>query len=282
MPFEIPSFDEKVKITVPQRGDKKSLVDLSMKNVKYFKLQHLKQEALKEGKQNSVQRIMLTMKKDLRMKALPVHIECFDNSNFQGSFPVASMVCFRNGKPAKRDYRHYNIKTVEGPDDFASMEEVVFRRYSRRLKEGKTIPQLIIIDGGKGQLSSAVKSLQLLDLMDVVTVIGIAKKLEEVFFAGDPIPLYIDKRSETLKIIQQARNEAHRFAITFHRDKRSKAFTQTELTKIAGIGEKTANKLLTELGSVKKVKEATEEQLKKVVGLSATKKILAFYTKEEK
>jgi excinuclease ABC subunit C len=277
VPFDIPSFDEEVKITVPKIGDKKSLVDLSMKNVKYFKLQHLKQEALKSGKQNSVQRIMLTMKKDLRMKDLPVHIECFDNSNFQGSFPVASMVCFRNGKPAKRDYRHYNIKTVEGPDDFASMEEVVFRRYSRRLKEGKPIPQLIIIDGGKGQLSSAVKSLELLGLMDQVTIIGIAKKLEEVFFAGDSIPLYIDKRSETLKIIQQARNEAHRFAITFHRDKRSKAFTTTELTSITGIGEKTANKLLTEFGSVKKVKEATEEALKKVVGLSATKKILAFY-----
>jgi excinuclease ABC subunit C len=277
VPFAIPSFSEEVVITVPKIGDKKSLVDLSLKNVKYFKLQHLKQEALKEGKQTSVQRVLLTMKKDLRMNELPVHIECFDNSNFQGSFPVASMVCFRNGKPAKRDYRHYNIKTVEGPNDFASMEEVVFRRYNRRLQEGKPIPQLIIIDGGKGQLSSAVKSLTALNLMDKVTVIGIAKKLEEIFFAGESIPLYIDKRSETLKVIQNARNEAHRFAITFHRDKRSKAFTTTELTNIKGIGEQTANKLLSEFGSVKKVKAASEEELVQAVGLSAAKKILAFY-----
>ncbi|MGB0984558.1 MAG: excinuclease ABC subunit UvrC, partial [Saprospiraceae bacterium] len=256
VPLELPNFDEKVKVTVPKIGDKKKLLDLSEKNVKYYKLQKHRQELAKTGKQTSVERIMITMKKDLSMNAVPVHIECFDNSNFQGAFPVASMVVFRNAKPSKRDYRHYNIKTVVGPDDFASMEEVVYRRYSRLLKEGKPLPQLIVIDGGKGQLSSAVESLNQLGILNQVTIIGIAKKLEEIFFPGDSIPLYINKRSETLKVIQQIRDEAHRFAITFHRDKRSKAFTQTELTKITGIGEKTAEKLLQTFGSVKKV-EAT-------------------------
>lgn len=281
VPFPVSTFEEGVTIVVPKIGDKKKLLDLSQRNVTYYKLQKKKQELLKAGKQTSVERILLTMKKDLRMKELPVHIECFDNSNFQGAFPVASMVCFRNAKPAKRDYRHYNIKTVEGPDDFASMEEVVYRRYSRRLREGKTIPQLIIIDGGKGQLSSAVESLRMLDLLDKVTVIGIAKRLEEIFFPGESIPLYIDKRSETLKVIQQARNEAHRFAISFHRDKRSKAFTVTELTKIKGVGEKTADKLLAHFGSVKQVKAATEAELKEVAGLSAAKKVKAYFEEIE-
>lgn len=277
VPFEVPVFDGDIKMTLPKIGDKRKLLDLSIKNVKYYKLQKQKQELAKSGKQNSVERILLTMKKDLRMKEMPTHIECFDNSNFQGAFPVASMVVFRNAKPAKRDYRHYNIKTVEGPNDFASMEEVVYRRYSRLLREGKSLPQLIVIDGGKGQLSSAVASLKSLDLMGKLTIIGIAKKLEEIFFPGDSIPLYIDKKSETLKVIQQIRNEAHRFAITFHRDKRSKAFTQTELTQIKGIGEKTAEKLLSELGSVKKVKAATLETLEGVVGKAAAKKVFEHY-----
>ena len=271
------SFDEKVQITVPKIGDKRKLLDLSIKNVKYYKLQKRKQELAKMGKQTSAERILITMKKDLSMNALPVHIECFDNSNFQGSFPVASMVVFRNTKPAKRDYRHYNIKTVEGANDFASMEEVVYRRYSRLIKEGKSLPQLIVIDGGKGQLSSAVESLKTLNILNQVTIIGIAKKLEEIFFPNDSIPLYIDKRSETLKVIQQIRNEAHRFAITFHRDKRSKAFTQTELTKIEGIGEKTAQKLLQEFGSVKKVKVADLATLQSFVGKSAGKKVFDYF-----
>ncbi len=277
VPFRLPSYDENIKMTVPKIGDKRKLLDLSIKNVKYYKLQKQKQEMLKSGKQTSVERILLTMKKDLRMDVMPKHIECFDNSNFQGSFPVASMVVFRDAKPAKRDYRHYNIKTVVGPDDFASMAEVVYRRYSRLLREGKPLPQLIVIDGGKGQLSSAVESLETLGILDQVTVIGIAKKLEEIFFANDGIPLYIDKRSESLKVIQQIRNEAHRFAITFHRDKRSKAFTQTELTKIEGIGEKTAEKLLTHFGSVKKIKAATYDDLVAVVGKSAGGKVLKYF-----
>jgi excinuclease ABC subunit C len=281
VPFQLPTFDENVKMTIPKIGDKRKLLDLSIKNVKYYKLQKQKQELAKMGQQNSVERILLTMKKDLRMKEVPKHIECFDNSNFQGSFPVASMVVFKNTKPAKRDYRHYNIKTVEGPDDFASMAEVVYRRYSRLMREGKPLPQLIVIDGGKGQLSSAVESLDTLGILDQITVIGIAKKLEEIFFANDPIPLYIDKRSETLKIIQQARNEAHRFAISFHRDKRSKAFTQTELTKIEGVGEKTAEKLLSHFGSVKKVKVATLDDLVAVVGKSAGGKVFQYFQGEK-
>ena len=282
LPFKIEYPDEEVKITVPKIGDKRKLLDLSDKNVKYFKAQKLKQELAKMGKQNSIERILLTMKKDLRMKEMPKHLECFDNSNIQGSHPVASCVVFRNAKPAKRDYRHYNIKTVEGPNDFASMEEVVYRRYSRLLKEGKSLPQLIVIDGGKGQLSSAVKSLKALGILDQVTIIGIAKKLEELFYPNEPIPLYLDKRSETLKVIQQARNEAHRFAITFHRDKRSQHFTDTELTKINGIGEKTADKLLIHFKSVKKVKAATLEELVAIVGNSAGKKVFNHYTGEQK
>lgn len=280
VPFELPPLDAHMRITVPKIGDKRKLLDLSLKNVSYYKLQKQKQELAKLNKQSSTERILLTMKKDLRMPQVPVHIECFDNSNFQGAFPVASMVVFRNAKPFKKDYRHFNIKTVEGPNDFASMEEVVFRRYSRLLREGKSIPQLIIIDGGKGQLGSAVKSLDQLGLLDQVTVIGIAKKLEEIFFPGDSIPLYIDKRSETLKIIQQARNEAHRFAITFHRDKRSKAFTQTELTQIPGIGEKTAEKLLQQFGSVKKVKAADLLSLESIAGKAAGKRVFDYFQKQ--
>lgn len=282
LPFKVPFPEEEATITLPKIGDKRKVLDLSIKNVKYYKLQKEKQELAKLGKQNSTQRILLTMKKDLRTHELPTHIECFDNSNFHGSFPVASMVVFRNAKPAKRDYRHYNIKTVEGPDDYASMEEVVYRRYRRLIKEGKSLPQLIVIDGGKGQLSSAVKSLKALNILDQVTVIGIAKKLEEIYFPGDSVPLFLDRRSETLKVIQQIRNEAHRFAITFHRDKRSKAFTTTELTKINGIGEKTADKLLMHFGSVKKVRNASLDDLTAVIGTSAAKKITTYFSSIKK
>ena len=209
---------------------------------------------------------MEQMQKDLRMKEQPRHIECFDNSNIQGDHAVAAMVCFRNGKPYKSDYRHFNIKTVEGPDDFASMEEVVYRRYKRMLEEGIPLPQLIVIDGGKGQLSSAVKSLDKLGLRGKITIIGIAKKLEEIYFPGDSVPLYIDKRSETLKIIQHARNEAHRFGITHHRNKRSKATVKSELTDIKGISYKSSQQLLWKFRSVKKIKEATEAELAEAVG----------------
>jgi excinuclease ABC subunit C len=206
------------------------------------------------------------MKTDLRMKELPAHIECFDNSNIQGAHPVSAMVVFKNAKPAKKDYRHFNIRTVVGPNDFASMEEVITRRYSRMLEENQPMPQLIIIDGGKGQLSSALQSLEKLGLRGKITVIGIAKKLEEIYFPGDSLPLYIDKKSETLRVIQHARNEAHRFGITHHRNRRSKATVKTELTEIKGISDVTAKKLLKAFGSVKKLKEVSEEEISKTIG----------------
>ncbi len=222
-----------------------------------------------------------TLKDDLQMDMLPMHIECFDNSNLGGTDPVSSCVVFKNAKPAKRDYRHFNVKTVEGPNDFASMEEVVYRRYKRLITEGSSLPQLIIIDGGKGQLSSAMKSLKALDIAQKVTVVGIAKQLEEIFFPDDPLPLYIDKKSESLKLIQQCRNEAHRFGITFHRNQRSKNFLVTELTGIEGIGDKISEKLLTHFGSVIKVKAATSEELEAVIGKSATKKVITYFLKNK-
>ena len=217
------------------------------------------------------------MKEDLQMDELPFHIECFDNSNMQGSFPVSSCVVFKNAKPSKRDYRHFNIKTVEGPNDFASMEEVVYRRYSRLVKEEQALPNLVIIDGGKGQLSATMKIMRALGLENKITIIGIAKRLEEIFFPDDPIPLYINKKSETLKVIQHARNEAHRFAITFHRNQRSRNFTTTELTNIPGIGDKTAQKLLSHFGSVKKIKAALESEIIEVVGKVAARKIKTYF-----
>ncbi len=277
VPFDVDFPDAKVEVVVPKIGDKKNLVDLSLKNVTYFKLQKQKQELAKLGKQKSTERILLTMKKDLQMSELPRHIECFDNSNIQGSYPTSSCVVFRDTKPSKKEYRHFHVKTVVGPNDFASMEEVVFRRYKRMLAEGKSLPNLIVIDGGKGQLSSAVKSLKVLGILEQVTIIGIAKKLEELFYPNDPIPLYLNKRSETLKVIQQARDEAHRFAITFHRQLRSKDFIQTELTKIQGIGEKTADKLLTHFGSTEKVKTALFSELQEVVGKSAATKVMDYF-----
>jgi len=277
VPFKVKLPEEEATVVVPKIGDKKKLVDLSEKNVKYFLLQKRRQEINNIKKQTSAERILRTMQEDLQMENLPMHIECFDNSNIQGSHPVASCVVFKNAKPSKKDYRHYNIKTVIGPNDFASMEEVVGRRYSRLVREEQPLPDLIIIDGGKGQLSSAVKILKELGVLHKITVIGIAKRLEEIFFADDPIPLYINKKSETLKVIQHARNEAHRFAITFHRNKRSQFFTTSELLDIPGIGEKTANKLLKAFASVKKVREATVTEIAEEIGLASAKKVKNYF-----
>lgn len=277
VPYELELPEEGLQITVPKIGDKRKLLDLSEKNVKYYLLQKQKQEASRARKQTSAERILRTLQKDLQMEDLPMHLECFDNSNIQGSHPVASCVVFKNAKPSKKDYRHFNIKTVQGPDDFASMEEVVHRRYRRLIQEGESLPQLVIIDGGKGQLNAAMKSIKILGLQDKITVVGIAKKLEEIFFPDDPVPLYIDKKSESLKLIQQARNEAHRFAITFHRDQRSRNFTSTELTNIPGIGDKTAQKLLSHFGSVKKIKEAPPGELVKVAGVAIAEKVRAYF-----
>ena len=281
VPFSILLPEEDVKVIVPKIGDKKKLVELSEKNVKYFILKLQKEQANRVKKLTHTERILTTLKNDLQMDAIPLHIECFDNSNFQGSYPVSSCVVFKNAKPSKKDYRHFNIKTVEGPDDFASMEEVVFRRYKRLRDEGEALPQLVIIDGGKGQLSSSMKAVEELGLVGQMTVIGIAKRLEEIFFPGDSIPLYINKKSESLKLIQHARNEAHRFAITFHRDKRSKGLTQTELTNIAGVGTNTADKLLNHFGSVKQVKLALVSELTEVVGPSIAKKVKAYFKAQE-
>ena len=217
------------------------------------------------------------MKKDLHLTEEPRHIECFDNSNFQGAYPVAAMTVFKDTKPSKKDYRHFNIKTVEGPDDFASMEEIIYRRYKRVMDEKQSMPQLIVIDGGKGQLSSALESLDKLGLRGKVAIIGIAKRLEEIYFPGDSIPMYLDNRSETLKIIQQIRDEAHRFGITHHRSKRDKGTLKTELTEIKGISNTTANKLLSHFKSVKKVKEVTEAELAEVIGKAKAKVIAEFY-----
>ena len=269
-----------VKFIIPQRGDKKKLLELSERNVKYYRLEKQKQES-RRSPEKRVERIMETMKKDLRLKEWPRHIECFDNSNLQGTYPVSSCVVFRDGKPAKKDYRHFNVKTVEGPNDFASMEEVIFRRYKRLLEEDKSLPQLIIIDGGKGQLGAALNSLEKLDLRGKISVIGIAKKLEEIFFPGDSLPLYLDKNSETLKIIQQLRDEAHRFGITFHRNKRSKGFIQSELEQIEGIGGKTIEKLLKEFKSVKKIKESNLEDLASCIGTVKGNLVFCYFHSEE-
>ncbi len=280
LPFEVELAEEGIVMTIPKIGDKKKLLELSEKNVQYFLLQKKKEEASQTGKQTSAERILRTLQSDLHMAEAPLHIECFDNSNMQGSFPVSSCVVFKNAKPSKGDYRHYNVKTVQGPNDFATMEEVVYRRYKRLLSEGHALPQLIIIDGGKGQLSAAVKSLTALGILDKVTVVGIAKRLEEIFFPGDSIPLYINKKSESLKLIQQARNEAHRFAITFHRNQRSRDLTKTELHDIPGVGEKTAEKLLKHFGSVKKLREAPKEDLEQVAGKSVAGKVWTYFGKD--
>ena len=271
LPFPV-IVDKDLKVIIPKLGDKKRILELSERNAKYFRMERFKQIKVTDPDRHT-NRIMAQMKTDLRLSQEPRHIECFDNSNIQGTNPVAACVVFKNGKPAKKEYRHFNIKTVVGPDDFASMEEVVFRRYKRLLEEEQPLPQLIIIDGGKGQLSSALKSLDLLGLRGKIAIIGIAKRLEEIYFPGDSIPLYLDKKSESLKIIQQLRNEAHRFGITFHRTKRSNAAIDSELESIDGVGEKTATDLLKTFKSVKRIKEASIEKLAEVVGVSKAKKI---------
>ncbi len=275
VPFDV-DLGENIKITVPQLGDKKQILELSIRNAKFYRIEQLKQLQIVDPERHS-NRIMAQMQKDLRLHEEPRHIECFDNSNIQGTNPVAACVVFKDGKPSKKDYRHFNIKTVVGPDDFASMEEVVFRRYKRMLDENQPLPQLIIIDGGKGQLSSALKSIDALGLRGKIAIIGIAKRLEELFYPGDSVPLYLDKKSETLKVIQQLRNEAHRFGITFHRDKRSKSALNSSIESIPGIGEKTMLLLIQHYKSVKRLKLATEKEISEVVGVSKAKKITDFY-----
>ncbi|HOX78159.1 MAG TPA: excinuclease ABC subunit UvrC [Bacteroidales bacterium] len=276
VPFELDLELPGVTLTVPKIGDKKHLLLLSDKNAKYYKLEKEKQLELVDP-ERKVNRIMSTMMKDLRMKEPPVHIECFDNSNFQGDQAVSAMVCFRNGKPDKKEYRHFNVRTVAGPDDFATMEEVIMRRYKRLVEEAKPLPQLIVVDGGKGQLSAALKSLEELGLRGKITIIGIAKKLEEIYYPDDPLPMYIDKKSETLKILQRLRDEAHRFGITHHRKKREKATLKTELTEIRGIGEETAKKLLSDFKSVKNIKNAPVEELEKSVGKAKAGVVFMYY-----
>ena len=275
VPFKI-DLGTSIKVTVPKVGDKKRIVELSERNAKYYRQEQFKQIKIADPDRH-VNRIMAQMQKDLRLSEEPRHIECFDNSNIQGTHPVAACVVFKNGKPTKKEYRHYTIKTVDGPDDFASMEEVVFRRYKRLLSEGEYLPQLIVIDGGKGQLSSALKSLDLLGLRGKIAIIGIAKRLEEIYYPGDSIPMYLDKRSETLKIIQFLRNEAHRFGITLHRNKRSKSAIQSELEQIPNIGKQTITSLLRKFKSAKRVKTASYLELKELLGEYRAKKIYDYY-----
>jgi len=275
VPFEL-ELGEELKVTIPQLGDKKRILELSERNAKYYRMERFKQVKITDPDRH-VNRIMAQMKANLRLKEEPRHIECFDNSNIQGTNPVAACVVFKDGKPSKKDYRHFNIKTVEGPDDFASMEEVVHRRYKRLLDENQPLPQLIIIDGGKGQLSSALKSIEALNLRRKIAIIGIAKRLEELFYPDDPIPLYLDKKSETLKVIQQLRNEAHRFGIEHHRNRRSKDALSTELETIPGIGEQTVVSLMKQFKSVKRISDANFEDLKAVVGVDKANKIFDFY-----
>ncbi len=265
-------LDEKTIIKVPQKGDKKKLIELSLRNAKYFRIERFKQIKITDPSRH-IDRLMQQMKKDLRLKVEPRHIECFDNSNIQGTHPVSACVVFRNGKPSKKEYRHYNIKTVIGPDDFASMEEVILRRYKRLVEENASLPALIIVDGGKGQLSSCLKSLEVLGLKDKITAIGIAKKLEEIFLQNDSQPLYIDKRSETLQVIQMARDEAHRFSLNHHRSKRSKSSLSSKLDFIPGVGEKTKTKLLRKFKSFKRVEEASLDELQNILGQHRGQKI---------
>ena len=265
VPFRPELAWEGIKTTIPRRGDKKQLLELSERNTKYFRMERQKQQELTDPERHS-RRLLEKMKQDLHLNALPEVIECFDNSNFQGAYPVASMVQFVGARPNKKEYRHFNIKTVEGPDDFASMGEIILRRYGRLMKEGRPLPQLIVVDGGKGQLSAAVKSLKKLGLYRKTAIIGIAKKLEELYFPNDPLPLYLDKKSETLRVIRHLRDEAHRFGITHHRKRRTKGTLKSGLTEIKGIGKDTARKLLRQFKSVKKIKTASEEELTAVAG----------------
>ncbi len=276
LPFEIELENQNIIFTVPKLGDKKKLLDLSLKNVLYFKREKLAQYE-KVNPDVRTDRILAQMQKDLRLPHPPTRIDCFDNSNFQGAYPVSAMVCFIDAKPAKKEYRHFKVKTVVGPDDFATMHEVITRRYKRVLDENQPLPQLIIVDGGKGQLSSAVDALKKLDLLGKIPIIGIAKRLEELYYPGDELPLYIDKKSETLKTIQQLRDEAHRFGITFHRKLRNQGTLATELEDIDGIGEATAEKLLKHFRSVKKIKESAIDELDGLVGKAKAKLVYEYF-----
>ncbi len=278
IPFDIHEKIPGLELHVPQRGDKKKLVELSLKNANHFLLEARKRAAFLDPERNT-QRILETMKKDLRLPEYPVHIECFDNSNIQGTNPVSACVVFKNAKPSKSDYRIFNIQSVVGPDDFASMREAVYRRYARLIQEEQPLPQLLIIDGGKGQLSSAMESLDLLGLRGKIAVIGIAKRLEEIFFPGDSIPIYLDKRSESLKIIQHLRNEAHRYGLSKHRQRRSKGAIHSELENIAGVGKKTIEKLLQHFSSVSRIKLASTKEIEQVVGEKIAEKINNYFAK---
>ena len=281
VPFD-PGYElSNASFTVPRIGDKKKLLELSQRNVRYFQLEKEKQKELVDPEHKS-RRILETMMKDLRMTELPEHIECFDNSNTQGDYPVAAMVCFKKAKPDKSEYRHFNIRTVEGPDDYASMEEIIYRRYKRLTEENKSLPQLIIVDGGKGQISAALASLRKLNLTGRMTVIGIAKKLEEIYYPNDPLPMYLDKKSESLRLIQQMRDEAHRFGITHHRKRREKGTVKSVLTDIPGIGYSTARQLLWKLKSVKRIREASLEELQAVIGKAKGRIVYNhFHTRQE-
>ena len=279
LPVSIDLGDD-IRVTIPKKGEKKKLLDLSLRNAKQGRLEQLKQIKISNPKQHSM-RLLNQMKKDLRLQVLPEHIECFDNSNIQGNSPVAACVVFRQAKPAKKEYRHYIIKTVTGANDYASMEEVIYRRYKRLLEEKQPLPQLIVIDGGKGQLSSALLSIDALGLLQKIAVIGIAKRLEEIYYPNDPIPLYLDKRSETLKIIQQLRNEAHRFGVRLHRNRRSKSAVSSSLDNIPGIGEKTIVKLLKDFKSVKRIKEAKFAELTTSIGTAKAKEIYQYFHPEK-
>jgi excinuclease ABC subunit C len=278
VPFKPDILIDNLKYTVPEIGDKKKLLELSVRNAIYYKLEQKKKNSEKAPEART-RKNLEKVRNDLHMPDQPVHIECFDNSNIMGTNPVASCVIFRNGKPSKKEYRHFNIKTVSGPDDFSSMEEIVYRRYKRMLDEKRMLPQLIIIDGGKGQLSSAFKSIEKLKLREKITLIGIAKKLEEIYFPGDSVPIYLDKNSYSLKLIQQIRNEAHRFGINFHRDKRSAEMTKSNLDLIKGIGPKTKEVLLKHFGSVEKIRAATKNELEEIVGVSKTAILASFFEK---
>jgi excinuclease ABC subunit C len=280
VPFEV-NLGEEIKVVVPQVGDKKKLIALSERNAKYYRIERFKQIKMVDPDQHT-NRLMAQMKEDLRLHEEPRHIECFDNSNIQGSNPVAACVVFKNGKASKKDYRKFNIKSVTGPDDFASMEEVVHRRYKRLLEEDESLPQLIIVDGGKGQLSSGVKALDRLGLRGKIAIIGIAKRLEELYYPGDTYPLYLDKKSETLKVIQKLRDEAHRFGITFHRKKRSKQALETDLESIKGIGQQTAIDLLKEFRSLNRIKKASQKELANIIGSSKAQLIYQHYQQNEK
>jgi excinuclease ABC subunit C len=266
-----------ITFKVPERGEKKQLIDLSMRNNSFYRLSKLKQEKIKDPERHT-NRILEQMQRDLRLKELPIHIECFDNSNIQGTNPVSACVVFKNAKPSNKDYRHFIPKTVEGPDDFKTMEEVVYRRYKRMVDENQTLPNLVVIDGGKGQLGAALKALEKLNLRGKLPIIGLAKRLEEIFFPGDSIPIYLDKRSETLKVIQQIRDEAHRFGITHHRNRRSKNSFHSELENIPGIGTKSFEQLLNHFKTSSKVKSATEEELAQVIGKAKAKMVKLYFS----